>query len=127
MKTRQGFKIQFSCAHFYKQDTWTDSENKKEFGLCFSQHGHGHDYSLWVEIEPSTNQTELAKWLAHLNELKNTLDHQHLNFQIDTFKKQIPTTENLVLFCKNFLIQKDVVFSNAKFTLHETSNLGARV
>lgn len=126
MKIRQGFKIQFSCGHLYQQSAWSEAKNKKEFGLCYNKYGHGHDYSLWVEIE-STDQSALAKYKNKLDELKGILDHQHLNFQIQEFKNQIPTTENLLLFCKDYLIKKDSIFLNAKLTLFENPHLGAQI
>ncbi len=92
----------FSCAHFYNQSQWSLEKNAQEFGKCFTQFGHGHDYT-W-EIEFSANSTSArTQVLKVVEELTQKLDHQHLNFTFAEFQKQIPTTENLALFLKKEL------------------------
>lgn len=89
----------FSCAHFYHQTQWSEQKNRAEFGLCFTEFGHGHDYTL--EIEFKTQDLNQAR--TDFNNLLNRLDHQHLNFIIPEFKVEIPTTENLSLYLKSNL------------------------
>lgn len=90
-------EVSFSCAHFYHQPKWSIEKNNLEFGKCFSQFGHGHDYRLVVYSAPSSDLN------AALNALKEHLDHKHLNFMIEYFKTNIPTTENICLYCLDFL------------------------
>lgn len=94
---------QFSCAHFYFQPLWSPEKNRQIFGKCFSEHGHGHDYKL--EVSFSGSSSTFSKNISDLTEL---LDHQHLNFKIPEFKNQVPTTENLALFCYKRLDSKSI-------------------
>ncbi len=96
---------QWSSAHFYNQPSWTKEKNLQVFGKCHSEFGHGHDYKLEVEFSEadSGDQESLAEILTALHE---KLDHHHLNFVIPEFKTKIPTTENLALFCYEFITQK---------------------
>ena len=122
IRTR-GFRIRFSCAHFYRQEKWNDQKNRDTFGLCFTEHGHGHDYVLWVELnEASLPPSEMLQ--AGLEALRKMLDHQHLNHVIPEFKHQVPTTENLALYCERFLSQQWQQ-KPLKLTLFETPDLGA--
>lgn len=97
--------IEFSAAHFYHQYKWDDNKNKLFFGKCFTKFGHGHDYKLEVsfeikesmkfsEFEPFCNQAQIE-----IQKLKDELDHRHLNFDLDFFRKEIPTTENIATYC----------------------------
>jgi 6-pyruvoyltetrahydropterin/6-carboxytetrahydropterin synthase len=105
----------FSCAHFYHQKKWNKEQNQKEFGLCFTEFGHGHDYTLKIEIE--TEDLDSAQ--RALQSLVNKLDHQHLNFMIPEFKEKVPTTENLGLFIQSQL--------EKSFSLHETKILSLKL
>ncbi len=96
-------KVYFSSAHFYKNPEWSDEENKKAFGDCFSEHGHGHNYILEAEfegsIDPSTglvvNLVDIDKILK---EVVKPMDHKHLNLDHEAFKSKNPTTENIANF-----------------------------
>ena len=102
MKSQVIFHSEFSCAHFYKVDSWSDQQNRQIFGRCFSEHGHGHDYVLETRWDQSLDpRTE-----SFLKELVELLDHQHLNFKIPEFQNQVPTTENLAQYCLIFLKKK---------------------
>ena len=93
----------FSTAHFYKQKKWDDKTNAAEFGLCFSEFGHGHNYSVDVTFTTSRqlagNANEYAKALEAVNALVGTVlqefDHRHLNFTHPAFRtsERISTTE----------------------------------
>ena len=109
--------INFSCAHFYNQPKWTEEQNKKTFGKCYSQFGHGHDYKLEVEVKDN----QLRSLKECLASLKEHLDHKHLNFDIGEFKNTIPTTENLALFCLSFLKKNNL--QPHKLRLFETHDL----
>lgn len=96
------FQRTFSSAHFYKQAQWTLEKNQQEFGKCFTEFGHGHDYVLEIEIRGS-NSIALTTCVQRV---LDQLDHQHLNFVIPEFKDKVPTTENISLFLKSE-IQKE--------------------
>ncbi|PDW01961.1 6-carboxytetrahydropterin synthase [Candidatus Viridilinea mediisalina] len=94
-------RFEFSAAHRYWRDDWSQAENQRVFGKCISPYGHGHNYTLDVTItgtlDPRTgmvmNMTELK---ALVNEVLEEFDHKHLNEDTPYFKDQLPTTENLV-------------------------------
>ncbi len=93
----------FSAAHFYRQDQWSAEKNRAEFGKCYSQFGHGHDYRIELTIKlPS--QTEIPLMNKLFAEILNKLDHQHLNFVFPEFQAQIPTTENVALYIQNKIL-----------------------
>ncbi len=98
-------KFEFSASHRYWKDDWSDEKNNREFGLCVSPYGHGHNYELHVtitgKIDPDTgmiiNLTDLKKIV---NKILVNFDHKYLNLDTPYFKDKIPTTENIaaVLF-----------------------------
>ncbi|MDG0816636.1 6-carboxytetrahydropterin synthase [Bdellovibrio svalbardensis] len=98
-------KQSFSSAHLYNQLLWTPEENLKHFGRCYTEHGHGHNYTLEVGFKTSTTdlQVKHEEYQTLLKNLCNRLDHEHLNFVIPEFKTQIPTTENIALYFLNKL------------------------
>lgn len=92
----------WSSAHLYNQPLWSAEKNRESFGKCYSAHGHGHDYTLEACFEISNEQELKASreaLRAVLEDLKEKLDHHHLNFMLPEFQNQIPTTENLALYC----------------------------
>ena len=95
----QFFSFQFSSAHFYNQPVWSKEKNQEVFGACYDPHGHGHNYRLEVGVisqdQEQVNKDTISGALAPV--LK-TLDHHHLNFEIEWFKNNVPTTENIALF-----------------------------
>lgn len=85
----------FSSAHFYQQEAWSKEKNQEVFGACFNPFGHGHNYRLELGVELSTSDSLVQAGIAPI--LKS-LDHHHLNFEIEEFKTKVPTTENIALF-----------------------------
>jgi 6-pyruvoyltetrahydropterin/6-carboxytetrahydropterin synthase len=93
----------FSCAHFYAQPQWDETQNRKIFGKCFTRYGHGHDYRVEVGFQVDDNLSEKVEICEQIlcsvvDPVIETLDHQHLNFAIPEFKDKVPTTENLALY-----------------------------
>jgi 6-pyruvoyltetrahydropterin/6-carboxytetrahydropterin synthase len=96
-------KAEFSSAHFYWNEGWSEAENVRVFGKCANRQGHGHNYTLEVmvkgEVDPVTG------FVVDLKELKDILerevisvyDHRHLNFEVPEFAHSIPTTENIAV------------------------------
>jgi 6-pyruvoyltetrahydropterin/6-carboxytetrahydropterin synthase len=41
-------KAEFSAAHYYWNDAWSETENQRVFGKCANRNGHGHNYTLEV-------------------------------------------------------------------------------
>jgi 6-pyruvoyltetrahydropterin/6-carboxytetrahydropterin synthase len=118
-------KSSFSAAHFYNQPRWSEEKNSGEFGLCYSEYGHGHDYVL--EVSFGGESEELLQKTSALQQkiegLTSQLDHQHLNFRIPEFKETVPTTENIALYFWNKLKSPEVL----ALKLYETSDLWVEV
>src|SRR6201996_1731738 len=96
-------KADFSSAHFYWNDAWTEAENFRVFGKCANRQGHGHNYTLEVTVAGDVDPT--SGFVVDLKQLKDILerevvsvyDHRHLNYEVPEFKSAIPTTENIAI------------------------------
>jgi 6-pyruvoyltetrahydropterin/6-carboxytetrahydropterin synthase len=94
-------RFEFSAAHRYWRDEWSQEENEHVFGKCTSRYGHGHNYTLEVSVrgkpDPYTgmvmNITDLKKTVGGVLE---EFDHKHLNEDTPYFTDLVPTTENIV-------------------------------
>ena len=96
-------KAEFSAAHYYWNDAWSQQENKKVFGKCANRNGHGHNYTLEVtvagEIDPVSGFVVDLKALKDVieREVIQVYDHRHLNLEVPEFRTMIPTTENIAI------------------------------
>ncbi len=96
-------KADFSSAHFYWSDAWTEAENYRVFGKCANRQGHGHNYTLEVTVAGSIDAT--SRFVVDLKQLKDILerevvsvyDHRHLNYEVPEFAATVPTTENIAI------------------------------
>lgn len=92
----------FSAAHRLHSPELSTDENKRVFGKCNNQHGHGHNYELEVTVAGSVDpQTGMVFDLAELmrvveEEVIERFDHKHLNHETEQFKQLNPTGENIV-------------------------------
>jgi 6-pyruvoyltetrahydropterin/6-carboxytetrahydropterin synthase len=96
-------RIGFSAAHRYFQKELSDAENKKIFGSCYNENGHGHNYVLEMTVSgPVDSQTGMVMNLVEidkiLKEVIDPMDHHHLNFDLEAFKNTVPTTENVAKY-----------------------------
>jgi 6-pyruvoyltetrahydropterin/6-carboxytetrahydropterin synthase len=96
-------KAEFSAAHFYWNEAWTQAQNERVFGKCANRNGHGHNYTLEVtvagEVDPMTGFVVDLKLLKEIleREVVGVYDHRHLNLEIPDFATAIPTTENIAV------------------------------
>jgi len=96
-------KADFSAAHFYWNDAWTEAENERVFGKCSNRQGHGHNYTLEVtvqgDVDPVSGFVVDLKQLKDIMELEvvSVYDHRHLNHEVPEFKYVVPTTENIAI------------------------------
>ena len=96
-------KVEFSSAHYYWVDAWTEAENMRVFGKCANRNGHGHNYTLEVTVAGEVDP--VSGFVVDLKELKAILerevvavyDHRHLNLEVPEFKTTVPTTENMAI------------------------------
>lgn len=118
--TVSSFSFSFSAAHFYQQNKWSVEKNQSEFGKCFSQYGHGHDYVVkcsWTTLN-SEQKKELEQVVKSVREI---FDHHHLNFMFHEFNDLVPTTENLALLIKKKL--EDCTITNPILTTAKLTNI----
>ncbi len=96
-------KAEFSAAHYYYIDAWSQQENEKVFGKCANRNGHGHNYTLEVtvagEIYPVSGFVVDLKALKDVieREVIQVYDHRHLNLEVPEFRAVVPTTENIAI------------------------------
>lgn len=134
MKVSLNRKAHFSCGHRYFNPDFDEAKNKSEFGLCYNEHGHGHNYTLVVSISGEISpETGMIINLKHLDPLVSGIceefDHKFLNKDVEFFKTNIPTTENIAhyIFKKlNPLLEKHKV-SLDKITLYENEDIWSEV
>jgi 6-pyruvoyltetrahydropterin/6-carboxytetrahydropterin synthase len=96
-------KAEFSSAHYYWVDSWSEEENWRVFGKCANHNGHGHNYTLEVTVAGDVDP--VSGFVVDLKELKDILerevvgvyDHRHLNLEVPEFRTAIPTTENIAI------------------------------
>lgn len=103
MKTYLTRKAEFSAAHFYWVESWSEAENVRVFGKCANREGHGHNYTLEVrvcgEVDPVTGFVVDLKALKEIieREVVSVYDHRHLNHEVPEFREAVPTTENIAI------------------------------
>ena len=96
-------KAEFSAAHFYWVEHWTEEQNLQTFGRCANRNGHGHNDTLEVtvagEIDPTSGFVVDLKQLRDIldQEVIQIYDHRHLNLEVPEFRTLVPTTENIAV------------------------------
>src|SRR5208282_4099063 len=82
-------------------DALSGEENRRVYGKCNNPNGHGHNYLLEVTvagaIDPATGMVfDLGALDGIVAErVLEKLDHKNLNLDMENFRTQVPTTENL--------------------------------
>jgi 6-pyruvoyltetrahydropterin/6-carboxytetrahydropterin synthase len=94
-------RYRFSAAHKLDCPAMTPEQNRALYGKCNNPYGHGHDYTIEVTVEGPQDAAGLVVNRAELDKLVRgtvveKLDHKYLNEDVEEFRTQIPTTENLV-------------------------------
>jgi 6-pyruvoyltetrahydropterin/6-carboxytetrahydropterin synthase len=96
-------RAEFSSAHYYYNETWSQEKNEQVFGKCANRNGHGHNYTLEVtvagEIDPVSGFVVDLKALKEVmeREVIQVYDHRHLNLEVPEFRSALPTTENIAI------------------------------
>ena len=116
----------FSASHKLNNDKFSEEENKKIYGKCNNDYGHGHNYILEVIVagkaDPQTGYVidiQLLKQIIKQN-IIDKVDHHHLNFDVEFMKGLIPTTENFVVAIWNELVNKIPAGKLYSVKLYET-------
>lgn len=100
MKAHLTRRYKFSASHRLHSPELSDEQNRATYGKCNNPYGHGHNYKVEVTVsgEPDP-ETGMVCNLADLDnfaerELMPRFAFSNLN-ELDTFRNQVPTTENL--------------------------------
>lgn len=102
------FRRLVSTAHLYNQPNWSDEKNREQFGKCYSDFGHGHNYEIdfsWrmTGMTPDFRSNSYSDFLESAENTMNAIcdlyDHKHLSFTHREFRigQKISTTENLAV------------------------------
>ncbi len=96
-------RAEFSASHYYRVAGLSPEENRRLFGKCANQNGHGHNYT--IEITVKGNVDPRSGFVLDVRELKSAmerevleaLDHRFLNREVPEFAERNPTTENIAI------------------------------
>ena len=94
-------RYRFSAGHRLHNDAFGAEENRRVYGKCNNPNGHGHNYLLEVTvggtIDPATGMIiDLVAMDGIVNQqVLEKFDHKNLNLDMENFRTQVPTTENL--------------------------------
>ena len=119
-------KAHFNAAHRLFNAKWSDEKNYEIFGKCSNPNYHGHNYELIVSLTGEVDEeTGYVYDLGVLRELikkkvEDTLDHKNLNVEVEEFKKQNPTVENISIVIYNKLRVSIPNNLDLEITLYET-------
>jgi 6-pyruvoyltetrahydropterin/6-carboxytetrahydropterin synthase len=125
-------RIEFSAAHRYHNDAWDAATNRRVFGACNNEPGHGHNYLLEVTVAgPVDRRTGMVVNLFDLKivlqDVLEEFDHKHFNIDTPYFAKTIPTTENIATLLWNKLAACADIGRLERIRLHEEDDLWADV
>ena len=108
-------QYKFCAAHRYWNENWTKEKTLKVFGEDVKIHGHNYILSITLkgQINPGSG------FIADIKELNDVInkyvidkfDHSQIEKDIDWFKENQPSTENMVLYIWNSI--NDKIPSNA--------------
>jgi 6-pyruvoyltetrahydropterin/6-carboxytetrahydropterin synthase len=118
-------RIEFNAAHRLYNPLLTDEENRRVYGKCSNEHGHGHNYALDITVCGTVNPA--TGFLLDLKELKAILeeeivarfDHKHLNFDVRELEQSVPTTELLAVIIWDILESRLRTMTREEIFLHE--------
>jgi len=122
-----GRRYHFAASHRLHTDALSEEENWRIFGKCNNPYGHGHNYTLEVQLSGDVNPaTGMIANLADLDafvhrEVIEAFDHKSMNEDVPEFLRVVPTTENV---CKE-IYRRLKPFPGAKLErvrVEETSN-----
>ncbi|MBI5776746.1 MAG: 6-carboxytetrahydropterin synthase [Nitrospirae bacterium] len=123
-------RIEFAAAHRYHNDAWDAATNRRVFGACNNEPGHGHNYLLEVTVAgPVDRHTGMVVNLFDLKvvllDVLEEFDHKHLNVDTPYFTKIIPTTENITTVLWGKLRERPEIGRLERIRLYEDEDLWA--
>ena len=91
----------FAAAHVLRRDDWSEERNREVFGGCAGDHGHNYTLEVTVagQVDPATGMILNLKDLDRVirDAVIGSVDHKHLNRDVDWLQGVLPTAENLAL------------------------------
>lgn len=103
LKTELTRRYRFAASHRLHSPALNEEENQRTYGKCDNPYGHGHNYTVEVSVSgPVDPATGMVANLAELDgfverEVLEAFDHKYLNEDVDVFRENVPTTENLCM------------------------------
>jgi 6-pyruvoyltetrahydropterin/6-carboxytetrahydropterin synthase len=100
-------RVAFSAGHRYWLASLLEEENRALFGKWASPYNHGHNYILEAEIAGQiVRETGMVVNIKELDAILqervvDKLDQKSLNDEIEHFKTNAPSLENLLLFLED--------------------------
>lgn len=94
---------EFSASHRLHNPALSPEENRRLYGICNNENGHGHNYEVEVTVQgPVDGRTGMVMNLADLMRLLREhilpqVDHKHLNLDVPFLAGIIPTAENVAI------------------------------
>lgn len=94
---------EFSAAHRLHNPMFSAEENRRLYGVCNNENGHGHNYAFEVTVRgPVPARTGMVMDLNQLmvilrEEIVSVVDHKHLNHDVPFLAGIIPTAENVAV------------------------------
>jgi 6-pyruvoyltetrahydropterin/6-carboxytetrahydropterin synthase len=103
-------QYKFCAAHRYWNNRWTEAENFENFGDDIYLHGHNYNLDITISGEINTD----SGFIVNLQKLNNIvqenvisiMDHSQIEKDIDWFENRQPSTENMVVFIWERLVDK---------------------
>ena len=93
--------FEFSAAHRFWCEDWSDEKNRRVFGKCSHPNGHGHNYVVEISVagEPDSQSGAITDHRSFQRTVKERVidrfDHKHLNTDCSEFNDLNPTVENI--------------------------------
>jgi len=94
---------EFSASHRLHNPDLSPEENRRLYGICNNENGHGHNYEVEVTVRGDVStRTGMVMNLADLMRLLRErvlpqVDHKHLNLDVPFLLGIIPTAENVAI------------------------------
>ena len=99
----------FCASHRLHEPELSPEENRRLFGKCGNPNGHGHNYRVEITVAGEPDDRGMAvnlDWLDECvqSEVLDGLDFKHMNTDVPAFRKQNPTSENVVRYIYESLL-----------------------
>ena len=103
-------QYKFCAAHKYWNDNWSDQKNIEVFDEDVKVHGHNYTLSITVKGKID-NDSGFIVDIKKLNKIVSKyiidiFDHSQIEKDIDWFKNKQPSTENMIFFMWNEIVNR---------------------